>query len=58
MNVGDQVQLNSGGPIMTVESMEGSYVTCIWFDSKGNPQSKDFLAATVKPYVERVPTIG
>lgn len=29
--VGDVVQLNSGGPMMTVESVNGEGVFCIWF---------------------------
>jgi uncharacterized protein YodC (DUF2158 family) len=28
---GDQVVLQSGGPSMTVETVNGSHVTCSWF---------------------------
>ena len=31
--VGDVVQLKSGGPIMTVSSTEGSHLFCEWFDN-------------------------
>jgi uncharacterized protein YodC (DUF2158 family) len=34
-NVGDVVQLKSGGPVMTVESRyDDEKVNCVWFDSK------------------------
>ena len=29
--VGSRVQLNSGGPKMTVESVDGNRVKCAWF---------------------------
>lgn len=43
---GDQVQLKSGGPVMTIESI-GSYngvqkALCIWFD--GAKKSSDVFA--------------
>ncbi|MDM5271602.1 DUF2158 domain-containing protein [Sulfurovum sp. zt1-1] len=33
MFIGDTVQLNSGGPLMTIEAVYESEVTCIWFDN-------------------------
>jgi uncharacterized protein YodC (DUF2158 family) len=29
---GDKVKLKSGGPVMTVESIDGNNIDCIWFD--------------------------
>jgi uncharacterized protein YodC (DUF2158 family) len=37
-NPGDQVILKSGGPVMTVETVDGGIVTCIWFDGKSPSQ--------------------
>lgn len=34
MQPGDVVQLKSGGPQMTVESVEEKGVICTWFDAK------------------------
>ncbi len=53
--VGDVVQLKSGGPLMTIESITGeSYMdsakgdlNCVWFD-KNKPESKNFNPLTVE----------
>ena len=37
-NPGDQVMLKSGGPVMTVESVAGGTVTCMWFEGKSPSQ--------------------
>jgi uncharacterized protein YodC (DUF2158 family) len=35
--IGDVVELNSGGPQMTVEKVDGDQITCTWFvDSKAD----------------------
>ncbi|PZU29860.1 MAG: DUF2158 domain-containing protein [Stenotrophomonas sp.] len=47
---GDVVVLRSGGPKMTVSSLEGSRVWCVWFDAAGVPQSKVFERAILKDY--------
>jgi uncharacterized protein YodC (DUF2158 family) len=47
MNPGDVVRLKSSGPSMTVESVQGSYAHCAWFDEKNKPQDKDFLLVTL-----------
>ena len=48
MQPGDQVQLKSGGPLMTVESVDSGKVCCIWFHSTSQPQTRTFSAATLK----------
>ena len=53
--VGDVVRLKSGGPPMTVTSIEsgendGGYVVfCIWFNTKGNEKSGHYPAAALVP---------
>jgi uncharacterized protein YodC (DUF2158 family) len=41
-NPGDQVQLKSGGPVMTVESAANGSVNCIWFE--GKPQAQRVMS--------------
>ena len=54
--VGDVVKLKSGGPSMTVTSVEsgenegGPAVFCIWFNSKGNEKSGHYPAAALVPF--------
>jgi uncharacterized protein YodC (DUF2158 family) len=31
---GELVQLKSGGPVMTIDWIEGDQATCSWFDGK------------------------
>lgn len=38
LNVGDTVTLKSGGPFMTIESVEGGVCKCTWFDDKNQLQ--------------------
>jgi uncharacterized protein YodC (DUF2158 family) len=46
-NVGDTVQLKSGGPIMTVEELgSDNYVCCLWFE-KSKMERGNFPAATL-----------
>lgn len=43
---GSVVQLNSGGPHMTVVTVKGTEVFCCWFENaKTTPQTYTFLAA-------------
>lgn len=42
LTVGDVVQLISGGPKMTVSYAEDGVLNCIWFDSAGDLQDRDF----------------
>jgi len=57
INKGDQVQLKSGGPIMTVQDT-GDYslgsgiengAICVWFDGN-KPEEKVFDVATLEIY--------
>ncbi|MBQ0803779.1 MAG: DUF2158 domain-containing protein [Sulfitobacter sp.] len=55
-SAGDKVQLNSGGPIMTVEEIEGTDVCCIWFQGKAPNQTvvRDrFSEIVLTPYSPR-----
>jgi uncharacterized protein YodC (DUF2158 family) len=45
---GDTVRLKSGGPAMTVNAVEGDWVSCAWFD--GSKKHEDtFPAAGLEP---------
>lgn len=45
---GDLVQLKSGGPAMSVQAMEGTRITCMWFDQEGTLQERTFPLGTSK----------
>jgi uncharacterized protein YodC (DUF2158 family) len=48
-NIGDTVQLKSGGPVMTVESREGNgSLWCVWFSTTKDGVS-DVKGAAFKP---------
>jgi uncharacterized protein YodC (DUF2158 family) len=48
--VGNEVQLKSGGVPMTVEKIDGDHVLCVW--SEGSTvQRATFASATLKKYV-------
>lgn len=43
LEVGDQVVLNSGGPLMTIEKIEGNIIYCYWWiTAKYTRQEKTF----------------
>jgi uncharacterized protein YodC (DUF2158 family) len=52
IKAGDVVQLNSGGPKMTVqkvEAIDGAISAwCQWFDEKNKPQSQQFVLTSLK----------
>jgi uncharacterized protein YodC (DUF2158 family) len=52
LEVGDVVQLKSGGEVMTVEKVEGDDVSCVWFEGK-RAQRETFAAGTLKKYIRR-----
>jgi uncharacterized protein YodC (DUF2158 family) len=47
MNVGDVVQVKSGGPYMTVTSAGQEKVTCVWF-VENKPEHSAFVIGTLK----------
>ncbi len=48
IEVGDVVQLNSGGPKMTVDTMDKNKVSCVWFDGCGRVKIEFFPPACLK----------
>lgn len=51
---GDVLRLKSGGPKMTVVTLEGDdAVACKWFDRNGKLQSDSFPAAMVERFISR-----
>ncbi len=46
LDVGDVVQIKSGGSKMTIESVtkDGGYVSCVWSDKDGEIQRGEFSA--------------
>lgn len=55
MNVGDAVKLKGGGPSMTVLSMEGNQVECLWFTNDYQLQTAIFPIETIDPVKKEVP---
>lgn len=50
---GDVVQLNSGGPKMTVTEVRGSNYFCMWFTSDSKLQNAIFNVDTLRSYVPK-----
>jgi len=46
---GDKVKLKSGGPVMTIESIEENLITCIWFE-KDKLIRENFIKETIQEY--------
>src|SRR5580704_17782736 len=42
LRTGDLVRLRSGGPLMTVNTVDGDQVTCFWSTDEGNVLSGSF----------------
>jgi uncharacterized protein YodC (DUF2158 family) len=42
LNPGDRVRLRSGGPLMTVHTIQGDNIDCQWFTPAGELQSATF----------------
>lgn len=58
MQPGDVVQLKSGGPPMTVESVDPTGVICVWFDAKNNRQNERFLEVMLQEYDATAAAMG
>jgi uncharacterized protein YodC (DUF2158 family) len=50
LKVGTRVKLRAGGPLMAVESIQGSEVTCVWFNDDGEAESGTFSAQSLIQY--------
>lgn len=53
-SIGDEVQLKSGGPIMTVFALTEAGVECRWF-SDSELRGETFPPGTLKAFVRRAP---
>jgi uncharacterized protein YodC (DUF2158 family) len=42
LKLGDRVRMRSGGPLMTVHSINGDNIDCQWFTLQGELQSATF----------------
>ena len=51
VKVGDQVELKSGGPPMTVDFVGEVSVKCKWFDGDRKLQTGNFQPDSLKPWV-------
>ena len=48
MKVGDTVRLKSGSSLMTIESIEGDQVFCVWSNNKNEIERKKFIKDTLE----------
>jgi uncharacterized protein YodC (DUF2158 family) len=46
--VGDVVKLKSDGPKMTIQSLRGDMVDCVWFGPDGNVKHSSFPAEALE----------
>lgn len=48
--IGDTVKLKSGGPLMTVQNLDGEDCYCVWFPSRSSEKasSGNFPAAALQ----------
>ena len=47
---GDLVRLRSGGPLMTIDSIKGNQVDCIWTGEDGEPNAQSFPADVLQNF--------
>jgi uncharacterized protein YodC (DUF2158 family) len=47
---GDLVRLRSGGPLMTVDTVKGNVVDCIWTDPNGQTDQATFPAKVLQKF--------
>lgn len=48
-SIGDIVELNSGGPPMSVCEVNDASIKCIWFDDHNHVQARDFDPLLLRP---------
>jgi uncharacterized protein YodC (DUF2158 family) len=58
LQTGDLVRLRSGGPLMTVQSIQGDHVICSWSEANGEIRSDTFPVAMVMAPVTPAPNEG
>jgi len=54
--VGDVVQLKSGGVSMTVEAIDGDDIACVWFEGK-RVERNSFPTGTLQKYTFQMPQV-
>jgi uncharacterized protein YodC (DUF2158 family) len=47
-DIGDVVNLLSGGPFMTISEVHGDFINCMWFNNNGDLQKGQFPVETVE----------
>ena len=47
---GDLVRLRSGGPLMTVDTVKGNVVDCIWTDPNGQTDQATFSVEVLQKF--------
>lgn len=50
-SIGDIVELNSGGPPMSVCDVNDSHIKCIWFDDHNHVQEREFTPLLLRPAI-------
>jgi uncharacterized protein YodC (DUF2158 family) len=50
MHLGDLVRLRSGGPLMTVDTVKGNVVGCIWTDPNGQTDEATFPVEVLQKF--------
>lgn len=53
--VGDLVKLNSGGRVMTVETIEGDAANVVWMRENGEMEEATVKVAVLRPHEPRNP---
>ncbi len=47
--VGEKVQLKSGGPVMIVDNVVGDRVSVVWTDGEGHQQQEEYRSEMLRP---------